>query len=54
MTDMVELKKRKDPLNLAVVYVDPDAFIANLPGWLEITAFISAQRLGEAQVPADG
>jgi hypothetical protein len=54
MTDMVELKKRKDPLNLAVVYVDPDAFIANLPGWLEITAFISAQRLGEAAVPADG
>lgn len=54
MTDMVELKKRKDPLNLAVVYVDPDAFIANLPGWLEITAFISAQRLGEAEVPADG
>jgi hypothetical protein len=54
MTDMAELKKRKEPLNLAIVYVDPDAFIANLMGWLEITAFISAQRLGEAQAPADG
>lgn len=54
MTDMEELKKRKEPLNLAVVYVDPDAFVANLPGWLEITAFISAQRAGLAQVPADG
>jgi len=54
MTDMAELKKRKDPLNLAIVYVDPDAFIANYMGWLEITAFIRAQRAGEAQVPADG
>lgn len=54
MTDMVELRKRKEPLNLAIVYVDPDAFIAHIMGWLEITAFISAQRLGEAQVPADG
>jgi hypothetical protein len=54
MTDMAELKKRKYPLNLAIVHVDPDAFIANFMGWLEITAFIKAQRLGEAQVPADG
>lgn len=54
MTDMAELKKRKEPLNLAIVHVDPAAFIANLMGWLEITAFISAQRLGDAQVPADG
>jgi hypothetical protein len=54
MTDMAELKKRKEPLNLAIVYVDPDAFIANLMGWLEITSFISAQRLGEAGTPADG
>src|SRR5580704_3833484 len=54
MTDMAELKKRKEPLNLAIVHVDPDAFLANLMGWLEITAFITAQRLGEAQVPADG
>ncbi len=54
MTDMSELKKRKEPLNLAIVYVDPDAFIANLMGWLEITAFISAQRLGEAPAAADG
>jgi hypothetical protein len=54
MTDMSELRKRKEPLNLAIVYVDPDAFVTNLMGWLEITAFISAQRLGEAETPADG
>jgi len=54
MTDMAELKKRKDPLNLAIVHVDSDAFAANLMGWLEITAFIRAQRAGEAETPADG
>lgn len=54
MTDMAELRRRKEPLNLAIVHVDPDGFIANLMGWLEITAFISALRLGEAQMPADG
>lgn len=54
MTDMAELKKRKEPLNLAIVYGDPDGFVANLMGWLEITAFITAQRQGEAQAPADG
>lgn len=54
MTDMAELRRRKEPLNLAIVHVDPDGFIANLMGWLEITAFISAMRLGEAQMPADG
>ena len=54
MTDMAELKKRKQPLNLAIVHVDPDAFIANLAGWLEITAFITAHRAGEVQVPANG
>lgn len=51
---MTELKRRKEPLNLAIVHVDPDAFIANLPGWLEITAFIRAQRAGEATIPPDG
>lgn len=54
MTDMEELKRRKIPLNLSIVHVEPDDFIANLMGWLEITAFISAQRAGEAQVPPDG
>ncbi len=54
MTDLAELKKRKQPLNLAIVYVDPDAFVANFMGWLEITAFITALRAGEAQPPADG
>jgi hypothetical protein len=54
MTDMEELKRRKGPLNLAIVHADPDAFIANLMGWLEITAFITAQRAGEAAVVPDG
>jgi hypothetical protein len=54
MTDMAELQRRKLPLNLAIVHVDPDAFVANFLGWLEITAFITAQRLGEAEAPANG
>jgi len=54
MTDMAEIKNRKEPLNFAIVHVDPNVFIANFVGWLEITAFISALRLGEAQVPCDG
>ncbi len=54
MTDMAELKKRKMPLNLAIVHTDPDMFIANLMSWLEITAFITAQRADEAEVPPDG
>jgi hypothetical protein len=54
MTDMAELKKRKEALNLAIVYVDPDAFIANFMGWLEITAFITAQRAGLARIPDNG
>jgi hypothetical protein len=54
MTDMEELKRRKVPLNLAIVHADPDAFIANLMGWLEITAFITAQRAGEAEVSPGG
>ncbi len=29
MSDMAELQKRKQPLSLAIVHVDPDAFIAN-------------------------
>ncbi len=54
MTDMAELQKRKQPINLAIVHVDPDAFIGSLMGWLEITAFITAQKAGTAQMPADG
>ncbi|WP_296707476.1 hypothetical protein [Rhodoblastus sp.] len=54
MTDTAELIRRKQAINLAVVHSDADAFIAAFPGWLEITAFISAQRAGEATVPADG
>lgn len=54
MTDMTELKRRKEPLNLAIVHVDPDAFIAHYMGWLEITAFITALRAGRTEVPANG
>jgi hypothetical protein len=54
MTDMTELKTRKEPLNLAIVHVDPDAFIQHYMGWLEITTFITRQKAGEAEIPADG
>lgn len=54
MTDIAELKKRKMPLNLAIVHVDPDAFIANYMGWLEITAFITAKQAGDVEAPAGG
>jgi hypothetical protein len=45
MTDMTELAKRKLPLNLAIVHVDPDGFLAAYRRWLEITKFILATRL---------
>jgi hypothetical protein len=54
MTDMAELKQRKQPVNLAIVHGDPEGFAASLMGWLEITAFIRALRAGETAVPADG
>jgi hypothetical protein len=54
MIDMAELKKRKMPLNLAIVHVDPEAFIANVMGWLEITASITAQQTGEASALSGG
>jgi hypothetical protein len=54
MTDMAELQRRKKLINVAIVYVDPDAFVANYLPWLEITTFIAALREGEAQPPADG
>lgn len=54
MTDTTELVKRKRPLNLAIVHGDPDAFVAHYLPWLEIASFLTALRLGEAAVPADG
>ncbi len=54
MTDMAELQKRKKLINLAIVYVDPDAFIVNYVPWLEIATFITALRAGDVQAPADG
>ncbi len=53
MTDTTELVKRKQPLNLAIVHVDPEAFIAHFLPWLEITAFLTRLRLGETVVPPD-
>ncbi len=54
MTDMAELQRRKKLINEAIVFVDPDAFIASYVGWLEITTFITALRAGDVQAPADG
>ena len=54
MTDMAELQTRKQPINLAIVHVDPDAFLDSFMGWLEITAYITAQRTGTAVPSADG
>lgn len=54
MTDMTELAKRKQPINLAIVHADPDAFLDNFLPWLEITAFLSAHRSGQVEMPADG
>jgi hypothetical protein len=54
MTDTAELVKRKKAINMGVVFADPDVFLSHFAGWLEITAFISAARAGEATPPADG
>jgi len=49
---MSEMARRKTPLNLAIVHVDPDAFVAHFLPWLEITAFLMMQSAGEPA--ADG
>lgn len=54
MTDMTELARRKQPLNLSIVQVDPEAFLDHYLSWLEITTFLSAHRAGLVDVPADG
>lgn len=54
MTDTNELARRKRPLNLAIVHVDPDALVAHYLPWLEITSFLTALRRGETTVPTDG
>ncbi|CAN5243314.1 hypothetical protein BH10PSE15_BH10PSE15_00510 [soil metagenome] len=54
MTDMSELATRKKPLNLAIVHVDPEAFVAHFMPWLEITALLTAIRDGSANTPRDG
>jgi len=54
MTDMAELRKRKEPLNRAILEADPGLFATHFLSWLEITSFIGALRAGEARVPDDG
>ncbi|MEJ2408501.1 MAG: hypothetical protein P8Y48_03950 [Novosphingobium sp.] len=54
MTDMTELAKRKQPINLAIVHADADAFLDHFLPWLEITAFLSALRSGQVGMPDDG
>jgi hypothetical protein len=51
---MNEVIRRKQPMNEAVLKVDPALFNASLMGWLEITAFVMAQRAGKAQPNPDG
>ncbi len=51
---VAEFKKRKQPINLAIVYVDPDAFADNFLGWLEIASYVAALRAGEAEGSVDG
>lgn len=54
MTDLQELTKRKQPLNLSIVHMDPDAFLDHYLQWLEIAAFLSAHRAGQVEMPHDG
>ena len=54
MTDMSELVKRKQTINLSIVHVDPDAFLDSFLPWLEITCFLSAHRTGQVEMPEDG
>ncbi len=54
MTDMTELARRKQPLNLSIVHVDPESFLDHYLPWLEITAFLSAHRAGQVAMPEDG
>ncbi|HYP57358.1 MAG TPA: hypothetical protein VEQ35_03630 [Beijerinckia sp.] len=42
-------------MNKAITEVDPDLFVQSLPGWLEVTHFVMAQRAGNAKpLNADG
>lgn len=46
---MNEVIKRKEPMNKAIMEVNPDLFVKSLPGWLEVTHFVMAQRAGTAK-----
>jgi len=51
---MNEVLRRKAPMNLAITEVDPSLFSESLPGWLEVTAHVMAQRAGTAKPNPDG
>lgn len=51
---MNEVLRRKAPMNLSIVEVDPSLFSSSLTGWLEITSYVMAQRAGKVQPTADG
>lgn len=53
MTDMAELVKRKQPLNLSIVHVDPDAFIDAYVPWLEIASFVMDKKEGLTEETAE-
>jgi hypothetical protein len=51
---MNEVLRRKAPMNLSIIEVDPSLFSSSLTGWLEITSYVMAQRAGKVQPTADG
>jgi len=51
---MNEVLRRKAPMNLSIIEVDPSLFASSLTGWLEVTAHVMAQRAGKAQPNPDG
>jgi hypothetical protein len=51
---MNEVLRRKAPMNLSIIEVDPSLFSESLTGWLEVTAHVMAQRAGKAQPNPDG
>lgn len=51
---MNEVLRRKAPMNLSIIEVDPSLFSSSLTGWLEVTAHVMAQRAGKVQPNPDG
>jgi hypothetical protein len=51
---MNEVIRRKEPMNAAISQGDPMLFTKHYMGWLEVTAYVMAQRAGKVQPTADG